>query len=324
MGASKSPDPETVMADPIREAGQKYRNWGKWGADDELGTLNYITPEMMVKAAGLVKRGKVFSLAIPFDSTGPQINQPRRFNPIHRMILTGPDFTSGAVKRPGGVGFADDMVIMALQCGTQWDALSHCFLDGTLYNGYDANLVSSEGAKKNGMEKMARGVVARGVLLDLPRVKMLDWLEPGYAITVDDLESAVKAQGVAVGTGDALLVRTGQMAMCKARGGWGDYAGGNAPGLSFHTAGWVHDRQLAALATDTWGMEVRPNEIPDSYQPLHQVVIPNMGLLVGEIFALDELGEDCARDRVYEFLFVAPPLPITGAVGSPVNPLAIK
>ena len=312
------------MADPIREAGQKYRNWGRWGADDEIGTLNYITPEMMVKAAALVKRGKVFSLAIPFDSTGPQINQPRRFNPIHRMILTGPDFTSGAVKRPGGVGFADDMVIMALQCGTQWDALSHCFLDDKLYNGYDANLVSSEGARKNGMEKMARGVVARGVLLDIPRVKKVEWLEPGYGITIDDLESAMKAQNVTVGTGDALLVRTGQMAMCRARGGWGDYAGGNAPGLSFHTAGWVHDRQIAALATDTWGMEVRPNEIPDSYQPLHQVFIPNMGLLVGEIFALDELAEDCARDRVYEFLFVAPPLPITGAVGSPVNPLAIK
>ena len=312
------------MADQIRETGLKYRNWGKWGADDEIGTLNYIKPEMLVKAAGLVKRGAVFSLAIPFDSSGPQINQPRRFNPIHRMILTGPDFTTGAVKRPGGVGFADDMVIMALQCGTQWDALSHCFLDDTLYNGYDADLVSSEGAKKNGMEKMAHGVVARGVLLDIPRVKNLPWLEPGYAITADDLEAAVRAQNVAVGTGDALLVRTGQMAMCKARGGWGDYAGGDAPGLSFHTAGWVHDRQIAALATDTWGMEVRPNEIPNSYQPLHQVFIPNMGLLIGEIFALDELAEDCARDRVYEFLFVAPPLPITGAVGSPVNPLAIK
>src|SRR5437879_12076321 len=98
------------MADIIRETGLKYRNWGKWGKDDELGTLNYITPEAIVKAAGLVKRGKVFSLAIPFDKDGPQINQPRRFNPIHRMILTGPDFTTGAFKRPGNVGFADAMV----------------------------------------------------------------------------------------------------------------------------------------------------------------------------------------------------------------------
>src|SRR2546428_11063123 len=209
------------MADIVRDTGKKCSNWGKWGAEDERGTLNYITPEMIARATRLVKRGVVFSLAIPLDNTGPQVNQPRRFNPIHRMILTGPDFTSGAVKRPGGVGFADDMVIMALQCGTQWDALSHCFLDGTLYNGYDANLVSSEGAQKNGMEKIARGVGARGGLLHLPRVKKLDWLEPGYAITVDDLESAAKAQSVAVGTGDALLVRTGPMAMCQARGGSG-------------------------------------------------------------------------------------------------------
>jgi kynurenine formamidase len=312
------------MGDSIRDTGKRCSNWGRWGANDELGTLNYITPEMVVRSSRLVKRGVTFSLAIPLDSTGPQINQPRRFNPIHRMILTGPDFTTGAFKRPGNVGFADDMVIMALQCATQWDALSHCFLDGKLYNGYDANLVSSEGAKKNGIEKMARFIVTRGVLLDIPRVKGLQWLEPGYAITVDDLEAAVKAHGVSVGRGDALLVRTGQMAMCRQRKSWGDYAGGDAPGLSFYTADWIHAHELSALATDTWGMEVRPNELPDSYQPLHQVLIPHMGLLVGEIFDLDELAEDCARDRVWEFQFVAPPLPITGAVGTPVNPLAVK
>jgi kynurenine formamidase len=312
------------MGDMIRDTGKRCSNWGKWGADDELGTLNYITPEMIVRSARLVKRGVTFTLAIPLDSGGPQINQPRRFNPIHRMILTGPDFTTGAFKRPGGVGFADDMVIMALQCATQWDALSHCFLDGKLYNGYDANLVSSEGAKKNGIEKMARFIVTRGVLLDIPRVKGVEWLEPGYAITADDLEAATRAHRVTVGRGDALLVRTGQMTMCRRRKSWGDYAGGDAPGLSFHTADWLHAHEVAAVATDTWGMEVRPNEIADSYQPLHQILIPHMGLLVGEIFELDTLAEDCANDRVYEFQFVAPPLPITGAVGTPVNPLAIK
>jgi kynurenine formamidase len=112
--------------------------------------------------------------------------------------------------------------------------------------------------------------------------------------------------------------------MCRAAGDWGDYAGGPAPGLSFQTAGWVHARELAAVATDTWGMEVQPNEIPGTYQPLHQVFIPNMGLTIGEIFNLDELADDCAKDGIYEFFFVAPPLPITGAVGSPINPLAIK
>ena len=119
-------------------------------------------------------------------------------------------------------------------------------------------------------------------------------------------------------------MRTGHLALCRSRGSWGEYAGGDAPGLSLSTADWIHRHELAAIATDTWGMEVRPNEIPGSYQPLHQVLIPNMGLTIGEIFFLDELAGDCARDRVYEFFFVAPPLPITGAVGSPVNPLAIK
>jgi len=312
------------MSDIVRETGARYRNWGKWGADDERGTLNYITPAAIVSAARLVRRGAIFSLAIPFDARGPQGPRSRRFNPIHQMTLTAPDFTTGAITRPGGVGFTDDMIIMPLQCATQWDALSHCFLDGKLYNGYDANLVSSAGAKKNGIEKIARGVVARGVLLDLPRVKGVPWLEPGYAITAADLDQALEVHGVNIVAGDALLIRTGMMAMCRAQGGWGDYAGGPAPGLSFTTAGWVHERHLAAVATDTWAMEVQPHEIPETYQPLHQVFIANMGLLVGEIFHLDELADDCAQDSIYEFFFVAPPLPITGAVGSPINPLAIK
>ncbi len=312
------------MSDVIRETGRRYRNWGKWGADDERGTLNYITPDVIVRAARLARRGAVFSLAIPFNAKGPQINQPRRFNPIHRMMLTGPDCTTGAITFPGGVGFTDDMVIMPLQCATQWDALSHCLLDGQIYNGYDANEVSSRGARRNGIEKVARGIVGRGVLIDLPRVKGVQWLEPGYAITPEDLDAAVGAERVEIQSGDVLLVRTGMLTMCGAQGGWGDYAGGPAPGLSFSTAGWVHDHELAAVATDTWGMEVRPNEIPDSFQPLHQVFLVNMGLTIGEIFQLDELAEDCAADGVYEFFLAAPPLPITGAVGSPINPLAIK
>jgi kynurenine formamidase len=315
------------VGDLIRETGIRCRNWGKWGTDDERGTLNYITPQHIVRAAGLVKRGAVFSLAIPFDAKGPQSNQPGRFNPIHRMTITGPDCTTGAVRFPGGVGFSDDMVIMPLQCATQWDALSHCFEDGRMYNGYHANEVSSRGAKRNGIEKVAQrpgGIVARGVLLDIPRVKGLEWLQPGDAITAADLDRAVETHRVSIGSGDALVIRTGQMARCRARGGWGDYAGGDAPGLSFHTAEWVHRHEIAAVATDTWGMEVRPNEIPDSFQPLHQVFIPNMGLTIGEIFFLDDLADDCAGDGVYEFLLVAAPLPITGAVGSPINPLALK
>src|SRR5262249_25532500 len=160
----------------VREAGKRLRNWGKWGEQDERGTLNYITPPDIVRAAGLIRRGQVFSLAIPFDASGPQTNPGRRFNPIHRMTLTRPDCTTGAIAFPGGVGFSDDMIIMPTHCATQWDALSHCFEDGRMYNGFDANEVTSRGAKRNSIDKVARGVVARGVLLDVPRVKGLPWL----------------------------------------------------------------------------------------------------------------------------------------------------
>src|SRR5207237_5634233 len=155
-------------------------------------------------------------------------------------------------------------------------------------------------------------IVTRAVLLDLPRFKGVERLADGYAIAEPDIVACLDKQEVAVGTGDILLVRTGQLGDCKQHG-WGTFAGGDAPGLSFSTAGWLHRTQLAGVASDTWGVEVRPNELPNSYQPLHQVMIPNMGLLVGEMFNLDALAADCANDHIYDCLFVAPPLPITGA-----------
>jgi kynurenine formamidase len=148
-------------------------------------------------------------------------------------------------------------------------------------------------------------------------------LPDGFAVTQEHLAAAAAAHGVTVGRGDLLLVRTGRYARAL-REGWGEYAGGASPGLSFTTAGWLHRTEIAAVATDTWGFEVRPNEFDESFQPLHQVVIPNMGLLIGEMWALEELADDCAADGVYEFFLTAAPLPITGAVGSPVNPIAVK
>ncbi len=124
--------------------------------------------------------------------------------------------------------------------------------------------------------------------------------------------------------GDIVLVRTGDVGRRVKERSWGTFSAGDAAGVSFLTAPWIYDTRIAGMASDTWGLEVRPNELPGAFQPLHLVILVNMGLLVGEIFALDELAEDCAADGVYEFLFVAPPLPITRAVGSPINPQAIK
>jgi kynurenine formamidase len=312
------------MASELIETIEKYRNWGKWGPDDQLGTLNYITAEKRVAAAQLVKTGKVFAVGTPFDANGPQTGGLGRFNPIHTMLATGTDALNGLQGRgTDGSGYADDVVHMPLQCAAQWDSLAHIFDRGKMWNGYSAAEVTAAGAARNGIETMKDQIVSRGVLLDIARYKGVDWLETGYAITEDDLVGCASQAGVEIGRGDIVLVRTGQMAECKANG-WGTYAGGDAPGLSFYTADWLYRTEIAGVATDTWGAEVRPNELTERNQPLHHVIIPNMGLLVGEIFDLDELGADCADDGVYEFLFVGPPLAITGGVGSPVNPQAIK
>lgn len=314
---------KTWTLETVIEEGRRLRNWGRWGDDDQIGTLNLIMPEKIKEGASLVRQGKIISCTLPYDAKGPQTGTGRRFNPMLRMMLTGTDFSAMA-DNPHGLGFADDMIIMPLQAGTQWDGFGHCFAEGKMYNGRDMALVTSQGAQVNGIEAVADKVATRGVLLDIPRAKGLPWLEPGTPVTIADLEECIAREGVAVGSGDALLVRTGHMALCRERGNWDGYAGGDAPGLCLETAAWLHGRELAAVATDTWGMEVRPNETADTYQPLHRILIPNMGLLVGEIFDLDPLAADCAADGTYEFFFVAPPLPFTGAVGSPLNAYAIK
>jgi hypothetical protein len=226
---------------------------------------------------------------------------------------------------------------MPLQCSTQWDGLGHIFDHGKAWNGRAAEqVVTSDGDLVTGIEHMAPYVAGRGVLLDVGLVvgtgggtsrssgaESGGELPDGFAITEEHLEQTAEAHGVTVGRGDIVLVRTGRLARAR-RDGWGDYAGGPAPGLSFTTAGWLHRTEIAAIATDTWGFEVRPNEFEGAFQPLHQVVIPNMGLLIGEMWDLDTLAADCADDGVYEFWLTAAPLPITGAVGSPVNPIAVK
>ncbi|GAA0486990.1 MAG: cyclase [Microbacterium sp. SCN 70-18] len=315
-------DPEGEIA---RRA-EAYRNWGRWGQDDVLGTLNLITPAHRVAAAALVREGRVVSLAQSFDTNGPQKGWRRRTNPVHTMTDTGTDAERGNQGFPHGIGGADDVISMPLQCSTQWDGLGHIFDHGNAWNGRRAgDVVTSEGDLVTGIEHAASVIVSRGVLLDVGR-----HLEPstgeladGYAITVADLEATAAAQGVTLGAGDIVLVRTGQLARSR-REGWGDYAGGAAPGLSLTTAGWLHRTEIAAIATDTWGFEVRPNEFDvPAFQPLHQVVIPNLGLTIGEMWDLDALGAACAASGRYAFLLSAAPLPITGAVGSPLNPVAI-
>ncbi|HUK59218.1 MAG TPA: cyclase family protein [Stellaceae bacterium] len=316
-----------TMAD-IRAAADRLKNWGRFGPADEIGTLNYTTPADIVAAARLVQKGKVMSLALPFDHNGPQgaksgYGSIGRFNPIHVMLRSGTDAYSGVLDHRKIRG-ADDIIIMPMQCGTQWDGLGHIFYGDHMWNGYDCRTVTSFGAQKCGIEKTADRMVGRGVLFDMPKMLGKKYLDDGYAITCEDLDRAEREFGAPIRRGDFLLVRTGQIEAKLEAKNWDGYPGGDAPGLAFETLDWLHKKELAAIATDTWGVEVRPNETDEAAQPWHWISIPIMGLTVGEIFHMAELAADCAADKRYEFMFVAPALPVTGAVGSPVNPLAIK
>lgn len=328
-GVEGDPPPTPGIAD-VRALAARCSNWGRWGPDDELGTLNHIRPEDIVAAASLVRRGQVYSLSIPIDDRGPQNGAAGRFNPIHLMFRDGSSAMTGAMVRDfyGGndryLRVTDDLLILPLQSGTQWDALAHVVFEDRIYNGYEASVVGSKGALRGDIANARERVVGRGVLLDIPRSKGRPWLDVGEAIGAADLDACASAQGVSVGRGDILLVRTGHPARCRAEGGWGTYAGGASPGLGLDSAPWLFDREVAAVAVDTWGAEVLPNQTPDVYQPLHIVLIVHAGLLLGEIFDLEALADDCAADGRYEFLFSAPPLVISGGVGSPINPIAIK
>lgn len=321
---------QTYSVETVRELAAECSNWGRWGSEDQAGTLNHISAGHVAAAARLVRDGKIISMCLPLDQDGPQIGRFGRFNPIHLMFRDGNDAVTGTVVRDfyGGrdmhIRGTDDMLILPLQSGTQWDSLAHIIFDGSLYNGFDPTWVSSKGALRNDITNAKDRLVGRGVMLDLPRFHGRPWLEPGDIVTPADLDACAASQGVTVGEGDIVLVRTGQMAQCRDRGSWGDYAGGSAPGLGLECARWVHSHSIGALATDTWGAEVLPNQTPDVFQPFHCVALVSTGLLLGEIFDLEPLAADCAADGRYEFLFTGVPLPITGAVGSPVNPLAIK
>jgi kynurenine formamidase len=310
----------------LRQLALQVRNWGKWGADDEIGTLNYITPDRIAAACQLVTAGKVFALGIPLQRNGPQSGTRARFNPIHTMFRDGGDQPrdAAAVLEMQGYGGSDDWIVMPLQCVTQWDSLAHVFDSGKMYNGYDAALVTSSGAAKNSIDKTKDKIVGRGVLLDVARYKGVPALEAGYAISIDDLERTAAAQRVEVQRGDILLIRTGFMSRYLAKGNWNYFDLDESPGVSVYTAAWMHAREIAAVASDNYAVEVRPSELPPFRSPFHICAIPNMGLTLGEIFYLEELATDCASDGRYAFLLVAPPLPVTQAVGTPINPYAMK
>jgi kynurenine formamidase len=310
-------------ADAFTELVRGVNNWGRWGPDDERGTLNLLTADHVRTAAALVRDGKCFPLAIPLSEDGPQLGfVPGRTNPSRTMVAVHEPLGGDPASDDGdGVRFNDDAVQMGLQAATHWDALAHVSYAGRMYNGFPTSIVGPGGASKLGADRIGP-VVGRGVLLDVARAAGVDRLDGATALTAADLEAAEALGRVTAGEGDIVLLRTGQMQLLRAGDKWG-YAISTA-GPSMQTVEWFHRRGVAAVATDNLSFEVYPSAQGAPMLPVHMLHIVEMGLLQGQNFDLEALAEDCADDGRYEFLLMATPEPFAGACGAPVAPVAVK
>ncbi len=305
----------------FREIAKRVSNWGRWGPDDERGTLNLITPEVVKRAAGCVRRGRVFSLGLAFGADGPQPGVGVRFNPLHYMSAIGEPIGGGGL----GFCYSDDVVHMPLQCATQWDALAHVHYAGQIYNGFAADeVLTASGASRGGIDKAARdGIVSRGVLLDVARQRGVERLAPDVVIDPPELDAVARAAGIEPGPGDIVLLRTGHIRVFTEDRDSVRFAGAS-PGLGMACAEWLRERDIAAVCADNVAVEPLPGAVPGLPIPLHMLCIRDMGMLFGEMLNLEALARDCAEDGVYEFLFSAPPLAVTRGIGSPINPVAVK
>ncbi len=302
---------------------RELSNWGRWGEADEIGTLNLITRDKRLQAAGCVRSGTAISLALELRPDLPQAPGSGRLNPQHVMAETGSD----AAILDSVTGFSDDILMMSVHAATHWDALSHVFHRGHMYNGRACTEVTSAGAQANDIVGFAERLVTRGVLVDTARYHGVDALVPDHEVTVEDLEATLAAQHVELESGDVLLVRTGQLGRISAAGDWGNFTEVGdqlplEPGIGLDCLPWLHEVGVAAIACDNWALEHLGAD--SSRLPVHEVGIVHMGLPLGEIFQLDPLAAACAADQRYDFLLAAGPLPIRGGVGGPVNPIAIR
>jgi kynurenine formamidase len=299
---------------------ESVKNWGRWGPDDELGTLNYITPEKVREAAGLVRSGRRVSMAIPIN----KVAGPDNPSQATLLIVQGHDVPVDESK----VAFGMDWLGMAAHgdCHTHVDALCHISYDGLTYNGRPAGeVLPSNGATCQDIAAYHQGVVGRGVLLDIPRHRGVKWLEPGEAVTRAELEACVQAQGVELGEGDIFVFRTGHHRRRLELGPWDNGmppTGEGKAGLHVDTIPWMHELRLAAFLPDGDG-ETVPSVVDGISYPIHPLQVVAMGMLVSDSLQFEDLALACEQEGRFEFMVVGLPLRLPGATGSPWNPIAI-
>jgi len=301
-------------------------NWGKWGADDEIGALNYLGPEQALAATRSVRSGKVFTLQrLIGDPKGDPVWPGR--TPAERTQILDESSWDGeqAPAFPGGLHYADDKINAFLQGSTQYDALGHVWYDGKLYNGFDARTTVG-GLDKASVEPVAqRGVVGRGVLLDMARYRGKDNLDAAETFTHEDLMACAEQQGITINKRDVLLIRTNFLKLFFDLGDafYEDFC---EPGLVYspELVQWFQDMEIPNLVTDTIANEITTDPSTGVALTLHNALMRNLGVLFTEICDLELLAQDCAADGQWDFMYTAAPLKVAKASGSPVNPVAIK
>lgn len=295
-------------------------NWGRWGADDQLGTLNFITPATRCRAAGLVREGVPVSCSRPIST---EITADTSFQPLRFMVDSGEGRDTAPAERNLQRRGAAEFIGMVFHgyTITHVDTPAHYFWNGRMYNGRSCNLVTSrEGAQVEAVDLLGDGVVSRGVLLDVAAVKGR-WLEPGEGVMPEDLQAAEQAQGIRVEAGDILLVRTGYYGRRRAEGPRNPGRDGS-PALHVASLPWLRERSVAMLGTDTHN-DVSPLPYPGIGNALHVVGLVAMGLWLIDNGNLEELSQACARYRRWEFMLTVAPLVLERVTGSPVNPIAL-
>jgi kynurenine formamidase len=304
---------DQVSADEFRQLFDRVSSWGRWGADDERGALNYLTPDLVAAAAGLVRSGRTVSLSRPLNTE----REPDNPEPAdHHMTMLG------AREHPDGLAFAKDYIGVDYHndSHSHLDALCHVSYDGSLYNGRPADSVSDTGAGVETVEVLKDGLVGRGVLLDVPRTRGVSWLEPGESVLPRDLEETESRQGVRVQEGDILLIRTGHASRLDELGPW-DTASLKA-GLHPSCAEFLAERHIAALGSDG-NSDTAPSFTEGVGFPIHVLALTAMGVHLLDYLDLRELCGACEEEGRWEFLFIGAPLRIAGGTGSPLNPIAI-
>jgi kynurenine formamidase len=298
-------DPATTK-EQVNKWMTELSNWGRWGKADQIGTLNLITPQKRKQALGLVKDGLSVSLAHTIDKEKAADN-PRPLG--QEMVLDA----GGHAMDLYSIWYHGSVI-------THIDALCHYSFEGKIFNGFERSAIAPGlGCPSNGIENHKAGIMTRGIIVDLPRMKNLPYLEPGTPVYASDLEAWEKYAGIKIGSGDALFLRTGRWARRAEKGPWNVAA--NAAGFHASLMPWLKQRDVALLGNDAVN-DVQPSGVEGSPRPIHQLAIVALGLPLVDVMDLEAAAETAARLKRWEFLVTAAAVPVPGGTGFPLNPIA--